>query len=104
MAGRTPVRAAHGMTDLGEYLRGWRQLRGLSQAQVAERARISAQTVRSLELGRGSASTDSLLRVALVLGVLDDLVNALDPLQSPLGRARATELLPRRVRRPRAVT
>jgi len=50
-----------------------------------------------LEAGKGSTLT-TFLDVTRALGVLDDVVAAVDPLNSDIGRARAEELLPRRVR------
>jgi hypothetical protein len=40
---------------------------------------------------------ENLLRVARVLGVLDNLVAALDPYATDLGRLRSQEALPKRV-------
>jgi len=34
------------------YLSEWRQAKGMSQAELARRARISRETVRAAELGR----------------------------------------------------
>lgn len=99
MSGRTPVKVAHALRDVGISLRSWRQLHGLSQAQVAERARISEQTVRALEAGKGSVSSESLFRVFLIIGLVDNVVETIDPLSSPLGRARLAERLPQRVRK-----
>jgi hypothetical protein len=44
---------------------------------------------------------ENLLRVARVLGVLDNLVAALDPYATDLGRLRSQEALPERVHPPR---
>ena len=99
MAGRTPVRVQHAMRDLGGNVRTWRKLNRLSQAMLAARANISEQTVRTIETGKGAVSTENLLRVLHVLGQLDGVVKATDPLESPVGRARADEQLPERVRR-----
>jgi transcriptional regulator with XRE-family HTH domain len=82
---------------MGEQLEIWRKLRQLTVAQVAERAGISRYTVMRLENGQG-ASMENLLRVARALGVLDLLVAALDPYATDLGRLRAQESLPKRVR------
>ena len=82
---------------MGEQLGIWRKLRQLTVAQVAERAGISRYTVMRLENGEG-ASMENLLRVARALGVLDLLVAALDPYATDLGRLRAQESLPKRVR------
>ena len=82
---------------MGEQLGIWRKLRQLTVAQVAERAGISRYTVMRLENGEG-ASMENLLRVARALGVLDLLAAALDPYATDLGRLRAQESLPKRVR------
>jgi transcriptional regulator with XRE-family HTH domain len=97
---RTPVAVASAQRRIGEYLTTWRKLRQLTAAQVADRAGISRYTVMRLEGGEG-ASTENLLRVARALGVLDTLTAALDPYTTDLGKLRAQESLPERVRTPR---
>ena len=76
----------------------WRKLRGLTQAQLADRAGVGSRTLQRLEDGDGGVSTENLLRVLRALGVLDFLPRALDPYETDLGRLRADEQLPRRVR------
>jgi hypothetical protein len=53
-----------------------------------------------LENGEG-ATMENLLRVARALGVLDQLVEAVDPYKTDVGRLRSEEELPERVRPPR---
>jgi hypothetical protein len=53
-----------------------------------------------LENGEG-ATMENLLRVARALGVLDQLVEAVDPYKTDVGRLRSEEALPERVRPPR---
>ena len=72
---------------------GW-----INIAQVSERAGISRDTLRAIEQGKGTASTENLLRVLRILGVLDGVVAAADPYQTDVGRLRADEILPKRVR------
>jgi transcriptional regulator with XRE-family HTH domain len=98
-APRTPIPVASGLRRMGEDLGTWRRLRRLTAAQVADRAGVSRQTVMRLENGAG-VSMESLLRVARALGVLDALVSALDPYETDVGRLRAEEALPQRVRPP----
>lgn len=86
------------MSDLGQDLATWRKLRRLTLAQVADRAGLSPSTVVNLEQGRGG-TVESLLRVARALGVLDSIATSLDPYATDLGRLRADEALPKRVRR-----
>jgi transcriptional regulator with XRE-family HTH domain len=98
---KTPVAVVSAQRRMGEYLATWRKLRQLTVAQVADRAGISRYTVMRLEGGEG-ASMENLLRVARALGVLDMLTAALDPYATDLGRLRAQESLPERVRTPKA--
>ena len=101
MAGsRMPIAVANGQRHIGEDLGTWRRLRRLTAAQVADRAGISRYTVMRLENGEG-ATMENLLRVARALGVLDQLVEAVDPYKTDVGRMRSEEALPQRVRPPR---
>lgn len=86
------------MTQLGEQLRAWRQLQSLTIEQVAERAGTTRQTVARLESGDPNVGLGIALEVMRALGVLDLAINATDPYESDLGRARADEQLPIRVR------
>ena len=99
-ATRTPIAVANGQRRIGEDLATWRRLRRLTAAQVADRAGISRYTVMRLENGEG-ATMENLLRVARALGVLDQLVEAIDPYKTDVGRLRSEEALPQRVRPPR---
>lgn len=74
--------------QLGANLKGRRIILGLSQELVAERANISRATLMRLESGEGG-KVEHLMLVASVLGVAQDLISAVDPLNSDLGRARA---------------
>jgi len=98
VAGRTPMQVARALADLGDHLRTWRKLNGLTSALAAERAGISRQTLRDIETGTGTVSTGNLLRVLRVLGILPAVVAAADPLSTDVGRLRAGQALPQRVR------
>lgn len=74
--------------QLGANLRGRRIILGLSQELVAQRANISRATLMRLEAGDGG-KVEHLMIVASVLGVAEDLIKSIDPLNSDLGRARA---------------
>src|SRR4051794_35620519 len=91
-----PVRRA--LREFGEHLQAWRKLRGLTQSQVADRAGISRLTLIRLERGDGAASLDITFRVLLALGILEGVPRVVDPFETDLGRLRADEELPRRVR------
>jgi len=66
---------------------------------VAERADVARSTLSKIEAGDSGVGFESVLKVARALGVLDALVVATDPYETDLGRARADEALPQRVRR-----
>jgi transcriptional regulator with XRE-family HTH domain len=70
----------------------------LTQAQLADRAGVSRDTLARLEGGDGGVSTGNLLRILRALGILDGISAALDPYASEIGRLRSDEQLPQRVR------
>ena len=85
-------------TQLGENIRTWRKLLGLKAEQVAERADISLATYSKIENGHQGVSLAKFLAVLRALGLLQKIEMATDPYESDLGRARADQLLPKRVR------
>jgi transcriptional regulator with XRE-family HTH domain len=94
----TPPRVKRAAADIGRHVATWRKLQDLTAQQVAERANISRDTVRRLEHGDPGVTLESALGVLRALGALDRLVEALDPYQTDLGRARAATVLPKRIR------
>lgn len=96
----TPPRVHRAAHELGDHIQTWRKLQGVTAQQLAERANISRDTLRRLETGKPVGS-DVLLNVLRCLGQLDRLVDALDPYETDVGRVRAGETLPQRVRVPR---
>ena len=94
----TPIPVGRALRVLGEHVSTWRKLNRLTAAQVAERANISRDTLRAIEQGRGTVSTENLLRVLRILGIMDEVVKAADPYETDVGRLRMDEILPKRVR------
>jgi transcriptional regulator with XRE-family HTH domain len=94
----TPLAVERALRILGEHVSNWRKLNRLTTAQVAERANISRETLRAIEQGKGTASTENLLRVLRIVGIMDSVVAAADPYQTDVGRLRMDEVLPKRVR------
>jgi transcriptional regulator with XRE-family HTH domain len=94
----TPLAVERALRVLGEHVSNWRKLNRLTTAQVAERANISRETLRAIEQGKGTASTENLLRVLRIVGIMDNVVAAADPYQTDVGRLRMDEVLPKRVR------
>jgi transcriptional regulator with XRE-family HTH domain len=96
-----PIRRA--LHRIAEEIATWRKLRGLTQAQLADRSGVSRGTLIRLEAGDGGISVENMLRVLRALGILDSVPAALDPHRSDVGRLRSDEQLPKRVR-PRNLT
>lgn len=92
------ARTQRSAAQFGTHLATWRKLLNLTADQVAQRADIDRGTLRRLEKG-DPVGFDVVLSVARALGVLDQLVDAVDPWASDLGRARAGAVLPKRVYR-----
>lgn len=86
------------LTELGEHIRGWRMVLGLTAQQVSERAGISRATLYKVERGDPGVSFGSVAQVFRALGVLEQAVNAVDPLRSDIGRLRAGKLTRKRAR------
>ncbi len=86
------------LADFGRHVRGWRMVLGLTAQQVAERADITRDTLRKIEQGDASVGFRNVAQVLRALGLLDQMVDTLDPLNSDLGRLRAGELNRKRVR------
>jgi transcriptional regulator with XRE-family HTH domain len=95
---RIPPQLRRALRSLGEDVATWRKLRGLTQAQLADRSDVARTTVVRLESGDGGVSTENLLRVLRGLGILDGLTRAVDPYESDVGRLRSDQRLPERVR------
>jgi transcriptional regulator with XRE-family HTH domain len=91
-----PVRRA--LREVAASVEAWRKLRGLTQAQLAERAGVSRFTILRLENGDSGVTMENMFRVLRALGVLDGISRAIDPYESDIGRLRADEQLPERVR------
>ena len=97
MSGKTPIPVARAMREIACNLDLARRQQRITVDLLSERANLSAPTVRAL-LNEGKGSLENFLRVARILGVLDHVVAATDPLNTPEGRLRADEDTPRRVR------
>jgi transcriptional regulator with XRE-family HTH domain len=94
----TPLAVRRAQRNLADNVAVWRKLRGLTQAQLAERADVSRGVVRRIEAADGGVGVENLLRILRALGLQDLLTEALDPLASDIGRLRSDQELPRRVR------
>ncbi|OZG63357.1 toxin-antitoxin system, antitoxin component, Xre family [Bifidobacterium lemurum] len=97
MASRTPIPVARAMRNIAQHMDLSRRQQRITLELLAERADLSVPTVRKL-LVQGKGSLETFLRVARVLGTLDSVVSATDPLNTPIGRLRADDDAPKRVR------
>ncbi|NJN82851.1 MAG: helix-turn-helix transcriptional regulator [Caldilineaceae bacterium] len=71
-----PSEVTYAILDGANPIRVWRDYRGLTQAQVAERAGISTPYLSQLESGKRTGTTAVLQAIAAVLDVdLEDLVS-----------------------------
>ncbi|QZN85187.1 helix-turn-helix domain-containing protein [Cellulomonas sp. C5510] len=86
------------LADFGAHVRGWRLVLGLTAQQVSERAGITRDTLRKVESGDPTVGFGNVAQVLRALGVLDQAVDAIDPLGSDLGRLRADRLTKQRAR------
>lgn len=86
------------LADFGEHVRGWRMVLGLTAQQVSERAGITRDTLRKIEAGEPGVGFGNVAQVLRALGVLDQVVEAVDPLGSDIGRLRAGSLSKKRAR------
>lgn len=98
MVSDQPVKVLRAAKEIGDDFAGWRKILGLTAEQVAERAGITRDTLRKLEHGDPTVGFHVVLRVARSLGILETLTEALDPLNTDLGRARAALINRQRVR------
>lgn len=86
------------LSEFGKHVRGWRMVLGLTAQQVAERAGITRDTLRKIESGDSGVGFGNVAQVLRALGVLDQTVEAVDPLGSDIGRLRAGNLAKKRAR------
>lgn len=86
------------IADFGAHVRGWRMVLGLTAQQVAERAGITRDTLRKIEAGNPKVTFTNVAQVLRALGVLNQAVESIDPLNSDIGRLRAGNLAKKRAR------
>jgi transcriptional regulator with XRE-family HTH domain len=98
VATELPAAILRSAREIGQDFAGWRKILGLTAAQVADRANITRDSLRKVEHGDPTVSFHVVLRVARALGILDTITKALDPLDTDLGRARASQLRRQRIR------
>ena len=98
MPTHTPIPVSRAQRHIAANLDLARRQQRITMEVLADRAGISVPTLRRL-LNEGAGSLNTYLRVVRVLGLLDATVEASDPLNTAIGRLRADEDTPKRVRR-----
>lgn len=98
MPTKTPIPVERAQRTIAANLSLARRQQRITTDLLAERAGISVPTLRRL-LNDGAGSLETYLRVCRILGLLDEAVAASDPLNTAIGRIRADEDTPLRVRR-----
>ena len=96
-----PVKVKLAARQMGEQPSAWRRLLGYTSQEAADKAGVSRDTISRLEHGDPSVSSGTLLGVLRAYSLVEPVLEATDPYQSDLGRARADQSLPQRVRRPK---
>jgi hypothetical protein len=93
----TPRPVKRAQRDIAANLNLARRQQRIPVSILAGRTALSEPTVLKL-LNKGEGSLETLLRVAMSLGMLDGIVASTDPLTTPLGRVPAEDDIPLRVR------
>lgn len=94
-----PVKVKLAARQMGENVSSWRRMFNLTSEELAEKAAVSRTTISRVENGDPSVSFATMLSIYKVLGILDNVVMATDPYETDIGRLRADQQLPQRVRR-----
>ena len=94
----TPIRTKRAADEIGRNVATWRKLYGLTAQELADKANASRDTISRLENGDPSVSCATFLNVCNAFGITEAVIAATDPYETDLGRARADEALPQRVR------
>lgn len=78
------------LDQMGTNVETWRVIQGLTASEVADRAGITRNTLRTIESDPARASFGNVLAVLAVLGIDEALAAAIDPAQSFRGQSLLT--------------
>ena len=98
MATNIPIAVQTNLKVIGENLAAQRKLLNLRAEDVALRAGVTTSTISKIENGKPVGIVE-MLKTLRILGLSDDVVAATDPYNKDVGKLRALEKLPERVRR-----
>lgn len=94
----TTIKTKLAARQIGENIATWRKLYGFTSQDLADKAAVSRATISRLENGDPTVSFETFLNACRALSTLDAVVEATDPYETDLGRIRADQTLPQRVR------
>lgn len=97
MPTRTPIPVSRAMRLIASNFDLARRQQRIPVSLLAERAGLSVPTVSRL-LNDGAGSLENFLRIGRLLGLLDGIVASTDPLNTEMGKLRADEDTPKRIR------
>lgn len=97
-----PLPAHHALQKLGADIRDARRRRRIPTKIMAERASISRMTLYKVERGDPGVGVGTYATVLFVLGMADRLADLADPRHDAVGLRLEEEMLPKRIRLPRA--
>jgi len=93
-----PFQAVNALKKLGEDIRDARKRRRITMALLAERARITPDTLKQIEKGNPSTSIGGYASVLYSLGMIERLQDIADARFDLTGLMLEEEKLPKRIR------
>ena len=96
-----PVSAANALQKMGSDIRDARRRRRITMALLAERAGITADTLKQIEKGNPNTSIGGYASVLFSLGMYERLGDIADIRHDFTGQRLEEENLPKRVRMPK---
>ena len=96
-----PLPAANALVKLGSDIRDARRRRRITMALLAERARITKDTLKQIERGNPATSIGGYASVLYSLSMTDRLGDIADAKHDYIGLRLEEEKLPKRVRMPK---
>ncbi|MDO4841841.1 MAG: hypothetical protein Q3982_04105 [Phoenicibacter congonensis] len=97
MKKRIPAQVSRAQQEIADNLNLARRQQRISAEVLAERSNMSKTTLYKM-LNHGEGTLENFLRVARCLHLLDEIVEATDPLNTEMGRIYAMSEVPQRVR------
>ena len=97
-----PYNITSAAKEIGLHCAAWRKMHRMTQAEMAERCRVSRETISRLENGDGSVSLNTFLEVVQKFGILEKVQESVNPYTTQYGVLRADLALGQRVKKSRS--